>query len=424
MDPGRSNGSGRPAKGTQPAVDGPSPVVLVCPLDWGLGHAARSVSLIRAFREEGARVIVAADGDALAFLRQCFRDGMEFRVLAGKPVVYPRSAQGYAFAAGLIRQLPGLIRSVRSEHVSLRRLIRETGAGIVVSDNRYGLYASQATCIFVGHQIHLRAPRMLRLGQTLVNRLNHWLISRFDHCWVPDHAGPDNLSGELSHPCGERRSPKSGNMRFIGPLSRFAALAGDPADNPLPARFPDSFYLVMLSGPEPQRSLLEEELNRQLPKLAHAVVVMRGLVGEDGTPQKKKSQPVDPQPGDPSLPDPLLPDLPPVVRFEHLEDAPLAWLIRHARLVICRPGYSTLMDLAVFGKKAVVIPTPGQTEQEYLGERMEKMGWVCCIPQTGLNLSVHVEMAEDRPGIPRLAGGENLLREAVRGVLGRTGSVP
>lgn len=384
-----------------------SPLVLVCPLDWGLGHATRSVPLIRTFLSAGARVIVAADGDAMAFLRQCFRDEVGFRVLPGKAVVYPRNAKRLSLVVRLIRQLPGLLVSVKREHDHLRKLIRETGARFVVSDNRYGLYSDLATCVFVGHQVHLRASGALRLAGFMANGLNHWLISRFRHCWVPDFSGPDNLSGELSHRATGRKPQTLKNLRYIGPLSRFAGLAANEAACPLPEGFPPSFYLVMLSGPEPLRSLLEEELNRQFATLDYAVVVLRGVVGEQCKNEALRHNADVRQSQEP----------PAVVRFDHLGDEPMAWLIRHARLVICRPGYSTLMDLAVFGKKALVIPTPGQTEQEYLGVRMEKKGWVCCVPQSGFSLHAQVKKAESLSGIPRHAGSVKMLQELVQDLL-------
>ena len=399
----------------KPLQNDQSPLVLVCPLDWGLGHASRSVPLIRAFLSAGARVIVAADGDVLDFLRQSFRDGVGFRVLPGKAVVYPRNTKRLSLVVKLTRQLPGLLGSVKREHSHLQKLIRETGARFVVSDNRYGLYSDLASCVFVGHQVHLRAPGGLRWAEFLANGLNHWLISRFRHCWVPDFAGPDNLSGELSHRSGGRRPGTLKNLRYIGPLSRFARLSASQT-SPLPDGFPPSFYLVMLSGPEPLRSLLEEELNRQFATLGQAVVVLRGVVGEGGAPQRK-SEVLKHNADVRQLQGP-----PPIIRFDHLADEPMAWLIRHARLVICRPGYSTLMDLAVFGKKAVVIPTPGQTEQEYLGARMKKKGWVCCVSQSELSLAAQVEKAESLSGIPRHAGSEKMLEELVRELL--RGSAP
>jgi UDP-N-acetylglucosamine transferase subunit ALG13 len=398
--------------------DEQSPVVLVCPLDWGLGHATRCVPLIRAFLEEGARVIVAADGDALAFLRQSFPGRVEFRVLPGRSVVYPRNTKRLSLVLGLLRQLPGLLLSVKREHARLRMLIRETGARFVISDNRYGLFSDLATCVFIGHQLYLRVPGPLSWAGVLANRLNHWLINRFDHCWIPDLPGSDNLSGALSHPAGYRKPLKIKKIRYIGPLSRFTGPGADEMVCPLPEGFPSSFYLAMLSGPEPQRSLLEDELNAQFATLDHAVVVLRGVVHDrevrsprdPAPPGDQASRKDSPTPGEAPSTNGKAPPTNgkalPILRFDHLGDGPMAWLIRHARLVICRPGYSTLMDLAVFGKKAVVVPTPGQTEQEYLGERMGEKGWVCCVPQTGFSLAVQVQQAEGLAGIPRHSGSE------------------
>lgn len=414
------------------------PFVLVCPLNWGLGHATRCVPVIRAFSQAGAQVGVAGDGPALAFLKASFPTGVSFYRLPGKTITYSRSRGGLSMALKLMWQFPGLLCSVFTEHRRLRALIRKTGAGIVISDNRYGLYSSMAIAIFMGHQLFLRAPKGLGWMEGLINKVNHRYINRFHHCWVPDFPGPENLSGELSHRPGGKpegatadapsigppsvkpppaafarplpvRGTPAGHIRFVGSLSRFSGMNPERQKNPLPAGFPVSFYLVLLSGPEPQRGLLERELDSQFSTAGHAVVFVRGVVigGSSGSARKSSN--------------------PKAIWYDHLPDPPLAWLIGNSRLVVCRSGYSTIMDLSVFGKRALLVPTPGQTEQEYLGRLMEEREWVTCTPQDQLCLEWQLDAAGAMKGIPRLQDKGSLLEEAVEEILhpvGAPGDIP
>ncbi|MFO7997892.1 MAG: glycosyltransferase [Bacteroidales bacterium] len=403
------------------------PFVLVCPLNWGLGHATRCVPVIRAFSRAGAQVGVAGDGPALAFLKASFPKGVSFYRLPGKTITYSRNRGGCSMVLKLLWQFPGLLYSVFAEHRRLRALIRETGAGIVVSDNRYGLYSTMAIAIFMGHQLFLRAPKGLGWMEGLINEVNHRYINRFHYCWVPDFPGPENLSGELSHSSGEKPEGAAADApsaparflavkkgppeytRFVGTLSRFSGMNPERLENPLPAGFPVSFYLVLLSGPEPQRGLLERELDSQFSKAGHAVVFVRGVVMGGSSDSAREST------------------KPKAIWFDHLPDPPLAWLIRNSRLVVCRSGYSTIMDLSVFGKRALLVPTPGQTEQEYLGRLMEERGWVACTPQDTLCLEWQLDAAGAMKGIPRLEDKGSLLAEAVEEILhpgGAPGNTP
>jgi UDP:flavonoid glycosyltransferase YjiC (YdhE family) len=390
-----------------------APHVLVCPLDWGLGHATRCVPLIRAFLDQGARVGVAADGAAMAFLKQAFPAGVAFYLLPGKHIRYPAQSGRFSMAWSLFRQFPGLLASVIREHRDIGRLVMRTGTGIVVSDNRYGCFSKKAVSVFVGHQIYMKGPCGLAWAEPLINAINHWVIRRYRHCWVPDSPGPSNLSGELSAQAGGRAiHPR---LRFAGPFSRFQDFVpgaadtplpdgfsadsplpdGFSADSPLPDGFSADFYLVMLSGPEPQRTLLEEELIRESAGAGEAVVFVRGLV-EAGKPGRLPAG---------------------IIAFDHLPDRQLAWLIKHARLVICRSGYSTLMDLSVFGKKVLAVPTPGQTEQEYLGRRIEALRWGKCVKQGRISLARQLPEAESSNGIPRPSDSGKALQELVRVLL-------
>ncbi len=341
--------------------------VLICPLNWGLGHATRCIPVIRAFQEADFDVMVGSNGRALDFLKEYLGSSVSYCHIPGIVITYPK--RGGIFP-GLLWQFPGFLFAIWKEHHALKRVISQTGVGLVISDNRYGLFSKKAKTVFITHQLFIRAPAGLRWVEPLVFALNHFFIRRFDKCWVPDSDGPVNLSGMLAH----KRPLK--HVTFVGPLSRFAAIDQEDEKNPLPADFPAGFVLALISGPEPQRSIFEEKLEAQCLINGRPVVFVRGLPGDSA--KKKPSR----------------------QWFNQLPVQQLAFLIRRAQLVVCRSGYSSMMDLAVYGKKALLIPTPGQTEQEYLAAMMCEKGWVHAVSQRDMLIDRDLPLAVAGKGIP------------------------
>lgn len=361
--------------------------VLVCPLEWGLGHATRCVPLIRALLMQGWEVVVAADGAPLAFLRQEFGAQLAYHRFPGKIIRYPANDQ---MGLKILFQLPGLLFSVIREHRHLKRIVRETAASMVISDNRYGLWNKEVFSVFITHQVFIRAPKNWKWAEPLLWRVVRFFIRHYDQCWVPDFESEPNLSGALSH------NRKFSDLIYIGPLSRFSELAKVGLRNPLPKSFPGDFYLVVLSGPEPQRTQLEETLSRQFAGLDVAVIFVLGRPQASLEEHKGKR-----------------------LVLSHASTSHLAWLIENARLVICRPGYSSLMDLAIFGKKALLIPTPGQTEQEYLGDMLKQQEQAHCVNQGMLDLQRDLPLAEDCTGIRKTEINDTNRKELIGALLKR-----
>ncbi len=353
------------------------PVVLFCPLNWGLGHASRLVMLIRAFIQLGCRVYVGADGMPMAFLKKEFGDAVSYVPFSGKEVTYPEKG---TMVLKMLKQLPGLLSSIGKEKRELKKILEKTGAGIVISDNRYGLFSKKAKTVFITHQLFIMAPKGLKWLEPLLFNINRFFISRYDHCWIPDHEKYPNLSGKLSH-----KKPLK-KTTFIGPLSRFASQSAESFKNPLPLGFPKDYCLGLISGPEPQRTFFEKILLKQLKKEGTCFVLLRGLAQSNHSEKTENGFIMD-----------------------HASSAAMQYLIKNARLVICRPGYSTIMDLSVFGKKALLIPTPGQTEQEYLGRYMQENQWAPVVKQTSLSLEKHTPLAVSYQGIPRLLKDKNVV---------------
>ena len=306
----------------------PKPKILVAPLDWGLGHATRCIPIIRNLKSLGYEVIIAGEGAQRRLLEQEFPLD-RFVELRGYRVRYGKNRWLTIMKISL--QIPKILIQINRENRWLKQFVRQEAPAAVIADNRYGLHNPQLRSILITHQLSIRTP-LGTLVSLLLRHLNYRFIRPFDACWVPDYPQVfHSLAGTLSHPA---KLPET-TLRYIGPLSRFEA----------PHRVAhDIDLLVLLSGAEPQRTVLEKILLGQLASHPGRVFFLRGLPGEGA-----------------------LPEAPPGVTLcNHLDSAGLQELICRSRLVISRSGYSTVMDLVRLGCKSILIPTPGQSEQEYL----------------------------------------------------------
>ncbi|MCX6281811.1 MAG: glycosyltransferase [Bacteroidetes bacterium] len=313
-------------------------IALVCPLDWGIGHATRCVPVIGMLQAQGFKVIVAADKRPYEFFRTEYPE-VELMRFPGMKVRYP---SGSAMAPAMAATIPALLLSISKEHKLLAKLVKETNARLVVSDNRYGCWHPYVKSVFMTHQLNIQLPSFLKCLSPVLRKINYSFINKYSECWIPDAEDEGGLSGRLSH-CIKL----PGNCHFIGPLTRFAAQIAEPATLPCP---PADIF-AMISGPEPQRSKLESIIINQLKKTTYTAIIAGGRTGATGTK--------------------VIGDR--IHIFPHLSTALMKYYIEKADHVICRSGYSTLMDLAALGKTAILVPTPGQTEQEYLAGRLSKM---------------------------------------------------
>ncbi len=338
--------------------------ILIAPLDWGLGHATRCIPVIRALQTNGATVVIGADKAPLTLLQQEFPE-VERIALPGYNISYPKSGN---MAWKMVLETPKILSRIKQEHQQLQTLIDTHRIDAVISDNRFGLWSNKVPSIFITHQIHIQAPIMA--GQ--LYRINRSYIEKFSECWVPDAAGDNNLSGNLSH-----HSNLPPNVHYIGPLSRFDGTAAETT--------PIYDLLLLLSGPEPQRTVFEQLLLQQVANSGLKVLLVRGLP-DDEAPITHNN----------------------VTVKHHLPANELQAAILQSKLVVCRPGYSTLMDLAALGKPALFVPTPGQTEQEYLAQMHMEQGHFYAVKQKKLHLLQDIKHAFSYTGIQLSSNFERL----------------
>ena len=305
--------------------------LLVAPLDWGLGHATRCVPIIRDLLNNDCEVWLAGEGAQEKLLREEFPK-LPFLPLKGYRINYSKNG----LAAKLILQIPSILRSVREENNWLKEQVNTHRFEAVIADNRYGLHHENIFSVFITHQLRIKSS-LGKLSEGLLQKWNYKLINKFDECWIPDKEGENNLAGELSHPDKLPSIP----VKFIGSLSRF---------NNINIEEEKDHLLIILSGPEPQRTILENKVIGEIVNYPGTASIVRGLPGEKN----------------------IIPSTNTIHFYNHLTADVLNKEMMRAEFIIGRSGYSTIMDIVALHKKSILIPTPGQTEQEYLADYLMK----------------------------------------------------
>jgi UDP:flavonoid glycosyltransferase YjiC (YdhE family) len=329
--------------------------ILVAPLNWGLGHVARCIPLIQVLHDMGAEVLLASDGGALRLLKAEFPDLRAFQ-LPSYRIRYdsPNMVRNIAW------QLPRIVYAVRAEQWAVERLVNEHKIQGIISDNRYGCFAPRVKSAILTHQLHLRVPGGFL--EWSANRVLRRALSKFDEVWVPDVADNPNLSGELSH--GE--PVVHPNIQFVGPLSRLQLSASEHEYD----------VAVVLSGPEPQRTYLEQRLLEQAMLLPQKFIFIQGKT------RAKEHQYVAEN----------------VEVVSYFTSSELNEVLLASDVIVCRSGYSSIMDLAALGKKALLIPTPGQTEQEYLADFFAQQNIFLVQKQDDIDLETGLEKVAETTG--------------------------
>jgi uncharacterized protein (TIGR00661 family) len=330
--------------------------VLVAPLDWGLGHATRCIPIIRALLNKGYQVVLAAEGSQASLLATEF-PSLQILPLTGYRVRYSKNKWWLPFA--LLLQLPRLLRIIKYENRWLDSVIDEHHIDLVISDNRYGLFTKKVACIFITHQLTIKAP--LGTLEKAMRQINYSYINRYSSCWVPDVKDAINAAGVLSHP---PKLPLT-KVQYIGLLSRFEKRTVTKKYD----------YCILLSGPEPQRTLLENKILDHLDHISGKIILVRGKPGAEEIIKTSNNIEVK----------------------NHLPGSALEEVIQQSDYIICRSGYTTVMELLSLQKKSILIPTPGQTEQEYLARKLANERLCMYVSQDAFNCAEHLALAKNFP---------------------------
>ena len=310
--------------------------ILVAPLNWGLGHATRCIPIINALLNHNFEVLIASDGVALALLQKEFPQLLTFE-LSSYQIKY--AEKGKNFKIKMLWDSPKVLKAMAKEKKEIKKLVKDYQIDGIISDNRLGVYSKKVPCVFVTHQLNVLSGNTTWFS----SKMHQGIIKKFDECWVPDVKNKPNLTGKLGH----LKKTKL-KVKYIGPLSRFQKLGAEKLYD----------LMILLSGPEPQRTFLEEKLLSELEGYQGKVLFVRGKIQSE----QKNSE--------------IIHDRCTINLVNFMQSKELEGAINSSNLILCRSGYTTVMDLAKLEKKAFFIPTPGQYEQEYLAKRLQKHGLV------------------------------------------------
>jgi UDP-N-acetylglucosamine:LPS N-acetylglucosamine transferase len=257
----------------------------------------------------------------------------------------------------ILLQTPKILRAVNEEHEWLENLLVTQHFDAIISDNRYGFFSEKVVSVFMTHQLQVKTS--FNLAKNFVRRQTYKHVNKFSECWVPDFEGNLNIAGELSHPQTLPKIP----VKYIGMLSRFKKKVKQT----------NSYkYLIILSGPEPQRTILEEKVFTFVKSSKEKCLIVRGK------PEDKKSSEENSK----------------YAIYNHLTTAQLEDAFNASEFIISRCGYTSVMEILALQKKSILIPTPGQTEQEYLATHLMRQNWSYTFSQNE-DFSSHFLKAEN-----------------------------
>jgi uncharacterized protein (TIGR00661 family) len=325
--------------------------VFISPLNWGMGHASRIIPVVDYFHTMGYEIILGGSGKSGTLLQSAF-PFLPFITLPSFEITYSKKEVLFGFS--VIRKMPAFLKTCFMEHRVLNQLISELQIDVVISDNRYGLFSAKAHCIIITHQISPVLPFLWRWAELPIFFMLKFMIRRFNECWVPDFKDREiNLTGRLSH-----KFPLPANTRFIGPISRFSKLSDQ-------VEFEKQTYdmVVVLSGPPPHSEIFADIILRQSLKSRKKILIISGF--QDIAAFKYHSN---------------------VTVVKHLETTEFRKALLSAKMVICRAGYSAIMDLIALKRTGYIIPTPGQSEQQYLAKHLKNNPLFRCISQQYFDL--------------------------------------
>jgi uncharacterized protein (TIGR00661 family) len=329
---------------------------------WGLGHSTRSLPVIRRLIDENNNLTIISNGRSLELLKRELGDQASYVDIPDYPMLLSENAR--QFMAKSMVYWPLFIRRLERGLTQLSKLLQRKKYDLIISDARYDMHSKEVPSFFISHQMRIMNPLRIKALEYGSEVFNLFFFKRFTGVIVPDYR-EEGLSGDLSH---NLKKIDESRLHYVGVLSDFKKRRMKK----------DIDYLISISGPEPQRSMLEEKLLAQIEDLDGNVVI---TLGKTETYYKRKMRDV--------------------TVYSFLEREEREELLNRAKMVISRSGYSTIMDLGVIGAKALLIPTPGQIEQEYLASYHNEMNTFYSVCQDMVDLKKDIAIAERTSGIKR-----------------------
>ncbi len=351
-------------------------------MEWGLGHAGRMIPLARRLQALNNNILIGSGKEHLLFFKSEI-PGLTYIDFPGFRIKYSRYLPQYLV---ILLNIPILIYHIIKEHERLKQIIKEYPIDIVISDNRAGLWNKKIKTVYITHLLRIPFPKPFRFLEFTGLFLNRTIIKRFSTCFIPDLDGDLNVSGNLSHGFSVPE-----NVRYIGIMSRFTGIISEVNANPEST----NYFTVILSGPEPQKGILKQKLTAIINSKGRAAIMFEGKPEKISEPYKSQN-----------------------IRFySHLPSAEMKDLILGSESIIARSGYTTIMELISLNRNALLIPTPGQTEQEYLAAVLSEKDWFKTVTQKNLNNDTEIPGSRSSWPPEIMKGSEILLEKALKELL-------
>lgn len=354
--------------------------ILYAVLNWGLGHASRSIPIINKLIELKNEIIIASDGEALVLLKKEFPN-LVFEELEPYNVQYSKNAKD--FDKAIFFQLSKLGKAIKKEHSQTFELIKKHSITHIISDNRYGVHDSKIPSAIICHQIDLQHKNSFVKKQ--INKIHFSLLNKFNTVWIPDFEGENSISGNISSLKYINKTLKT-KLKYIGIVSRMKKL------EVLEKKYS---ICVVLSGPEPQRTILENLLLKELGFYDKKIAFIRGTNLKENKIVKRKNLDI----------------------FLLLNSKEINTVLNNSELIICRAGYSSIMDLISIKKQAILIPTPGQTEQEYLANILSNKKIFLSINQESFKMKTALKKGKNYSVKNINISKENLIKNTLNSFL-------
>lgn len=351
--------------------------ILVTPLSWGLGHATRCIPIIQNLLQANHNVFIASDGRAGSLLQIEFPD-LPYFELPEWNVQYVKDNENLGWA--MLKQTPGVLYSIYKENKKIQKIVEANKIEIIISDNRFGCYSNQCKRnILISHQVEVLMPKGLEYMDTLAKFSNYYCFNKFDELWIPDYNDQRNISGKLSF---VNENKLHIPYYYIGQISRFKKeninIEYDLA--------------VVLSGPEPQRTIFENIILKQLSNFVGKAIVILGKPELSNNKQQNNN----------------------IEILQFADAVQLNSIINKSEIIIARSGYSTVMDIVQLNKKAIFVPTPQQTEQEYIAEYLQSKKYYATCNQQEFNLKKMLLKSEKFNILPNFNSDEKILNERIK----------
>lgn len=305
-------------------------------------------------------VTIAADGAQKKLLQYYFPD-ISYITIPNYNIRYSKKA--WWLPVVLFFQLPKIAIAIYNEHRWLQA--HTTAFDQVISDNRYGLFNTQLITIFITHQLLVKAPFIW--AEKIIQQFQYFFINKFSECWVPDTKDYPGFAADLSHPAVMPKIP----VTYIGPLSQFSVLQ-NTSTTALPIKYT---YCFLLSGPEPQRTLLQNLIESGADSLHEPSILIEGRPSDLPNHYQIKET---------------------LTKLRYARGQALLDIIMQSEFIVCRSGYSTLMELLPIRKKMILIPTPGQTEQVYLATSLASRQMAVMMHQSKFDLNMLPEHTDNQ----------------------------